>query len=293
MSEPKAVRRVGVIGAGVMGRGISQVCLQAGLEVRLHDTEPRQLAAARADITSRLDRLVAKGKLTQEERDRDLAGLEVVDVFDELGVVDLVIESAPEDLSLKADLFHRLDAAYPADVILATNTSSLPISGITANTEHRARTVGLHFFNPAPVLPLVEVIPGPSTSEETIDFAFAFAERLGKTPVRAVDRPGFIVSRVLDVMVNEAVRCVMDGNPPESVDTAMRLGANHPIGPLALADLMGIDVLVRVMESLQRGFGPAYAPAPLLKEMVEQGRLGRKVGRGFYAYDDGSTKPAG
>jgi len=293
MSEPSVVRRIGVIGAGVMGRGISQVCLQAGLDVRLFDVESLQLTAARAEITSRLDRLVTKEKLTPEERDRDLAGLQTVDAFDQLGVVDLVIETAPEDLGLKSDLFRRLDAAYPPEVILATNTSSLPISGITAGVVHGARTVGLHFFNPAPVLQLVEVIPGPSTSPGTTDTAFAFARQVGKTPVLAVDRPGFIVSRVLDVMVNEAARCVMDGNTPENVDAAMRLGANHPIGPLALADLMGIDILVHVMESLEEGFGTAYAPAPILHEMVEQGRLGRKVGRGFYEYADGSVKPAG
>jgi 3-hydroxybutyryl-CoA dehydrogenase len=292
MSEPSPVLRVGVIGAGVMGRGISQVCLQAGLGVRLFDVEPVQLVAAREEITARLDRLVAKEKLTSGERDRHLAGLQTVDAFDQLGTVDLVIETAPENLSIKSELFQRLDAAYPPEVILATNTSSLPISGIAAGVVYGARTVGLHFFNPAPVLQLVEVIPGPSTSPGTMDAAFAFARQLGKTPVLAVDRPGFIVSRVLDVMVNEAARCVMDGNTPENVDAAMRLGANHPIGPLALADLMGIDILVHVMESLEEGFGPAYAPAPILREMIDQGRLGRKVGHGFYDYPDGSAKPA-
>lgn len=280
--------RLAIVGAGVMGSGIAQTAIAAGWTAVVQDIDRDKMDSARASIAARLDRAVEKGTMDAAERDAALARLSFVGDLGELGAVTVVIEAATESLELKRMIMAALEDHVPDDVILGTNTSSLSISEIADAAAHPERVVGIHFFNPAPVMRLVEVIPGRSTSPEVVDAAKALAMSLGKTPVVAIDRAGFLVSRILDVMVNEAVRCVMDGNTPEDVDTAMRLGANLPIGPLALADLMGLDVLTSVLDRLADGLGSeSYRPAELLREHLADGRLGRKSGRGFYEYPSG------
>jgi len=278
-------RPLGIVGAGVMGRGIAQVAVTAGRPVILIDVDRDQVARATEEVDRRLARLVEKGALSDEQRVASMARLGIGQTATDLASCDVVIEAATESLEIKRTIVADLEAACEETTILASNTSSLSIADIADGALHPERLLGVHFFNPAPVMRLVEIIPGRATSDATIEAAQALARALGKEPVIASDRPGFIVSRVLDVMINEAVRCVMDGNDPADVDLAMRLGANLPIGPLALADLMGLDILKSVMERLESGFGSAaYAPARLLVDLVEQGRLGRKSGRGFFDY---------
>jgi 3-hydroxybutyryl-CoA dehydrogenase len=282
--DPNAL---GIVGAGVMGRGIAQVAVAAGRQAFLYDIDRERVQQAALEVGLRLDRLVEKGQLTVVERAMAMDRLIPVVELHSLAACSVVIEAATEDLDLKRRILQALEAVCDAAAVLATNTSSLSITEFAAAADSPGRVVGIHFFNPAPVMRLVEIIPGKATSDGTVEIARSFAIALGKQPVLAVDRPGFIVSRVLDVMVNEAIRCVMDGNTPEDVDTAMRLGANLPIGPLALADLMGLDVLKSVMDRLRTGLeSDGYAPAPLLLELVEQGHLGRKAGQGFYSYPD-------
>jgi len=282
--KPTDNRTIGVVGAGVMGAGISQVCLSAGYDVILHDKDDRQLQQATAAVEKGLERMVGKGNLTAEAKSDHLSRLSPTPEVDALAASSIVIEAVLEDLDAKRMLFRHLDNVCAAEVTLASNTSSLSISAIADATRRPERVVGLHFFNPAPVMKLVEIVRGIHTATTTFDATWSLAQKLGKTPVEAVDLPGFIVSRVLDVMINEAVRCVMAGNDPQAVDEAMVLGCNLPMGPLALADLMGIDVLLKVLERLQSGLGPGYEPAPLLREMVRQQKLGRKTGAGFYNY---------
>jgi len=282
------IGRLGIVGAGVMGSGIAQAAITAGWPTVVHDIDPARMDSAAATIASRLARAVEKGTLTASDRDAALSRLSFVRDLVDLGGVTLVLEAATEAIEPKRSIMRALDDLFPTDVVLGTNTSSLSISEIADATQHPERVVGIHFFNPAPVMRLVEVIPGRLTPSEVVEAAKRFALDLGKTPVVAIDRAGFIVSRILDVMVNEAIKCVMDGNSVDDVDTAMRLGANLPIGPLALADLMGLDVLTSVLDRLADGLdSESYRPASALREHVANGRLGRKSGQGFYEYSEG------
>jgi 3-hydroxybutyryl-CoA dehydrogenase len=280
------ISRIGVVGLGTMGSGIAQVCLQAGLEVVGRDVSAELGEQARARIDHYLSRGVEKERLTQDEKDAALARLCLVTDLAELASCQLVIEAAFEDLDVKRELFGELDRIAP-NAILATNTSALSVTQIAEATERPERVVGMHFFNPAPVLPLVEVIRTAHTSDETFDAAYAFAQRLGKEPVACNDTPGFIVNRILIPLLNDCVRVLDEARvTPEDVDRAMRFGANWPIGPCALIDLIGVDVHVHASEALHDALGEErMAPPQRLVEMRDAGHLGRKAGRGFYEYE--------
>jgi 3-hydroxybutyryl-CoA dehydrogenase len=281
------ISRVGVVGLGTMGAGIAQVCLQAGLEVVGRDVSEELGERARGTIDHYLSRGVEKGRLTQEEKHAALGRLTLTTELSDLGSCQLVIEAAFEDLEIKRELFGELDRVVPAPAILATNTSALSVTQIAHATSSPERIVGLHFFNPAPVLPLVEVVRTAQTSDEVFDAAYAFAQRIGKEPVACNDTPGFIVNRILIPLLNDCVRVLDEARvSPEDVDRAMRFGANWPIGPCALIDLIGVDVHVHASEALHGALGEGrMAPPERLLEMQSEGRLGRKSGRGFYEYD--------
>jgi 3-hydroxybutyryl-CoA dehydrogenase len=278
--------RVGVVGLGTMGAGIAQVCLQAGLEVVGREVAPELGERARERIDHYLSRGVEKERLTQDEKDGALARLSLTTELDDLAECRLVIEAAFEDLAVKRELFSELDRLVPPPAILATNTSALSVTEIADATEAPERVVGLHFFNPAPVLPLVEVVRTARTSDEAFDAAFAFARRIGKEPVACNDTPGFVVNRILIPLLNDCVRVLDEARvSPEDVDRAMRFGANWPIGPCALIDLIGVDVHVHASEALHGALGEErMAPPERLLEMQRLGQLGRKSGRGFYEY---------
>jgi 3-hydroxybutyryl-CoA dehydrogenase len=280
---------VGVVGLGTMGAGIAQVCLQAGLEVVGREVEPELGERARARIDHYLSRGVEKERLTQDEKDAALERLTLVTDLQALGDCDLVIEAAFEDLDVKRELFSQLDGMLAPEAILATNTSALSVTEIAEATNHPERVVGMHFFNPAPVLPLVEVIRTARTSDEAFQAAFDFARRIGKEPVACNDTPGFIVNRILIPLLNDCVRVLDEARvTPDDVDRAMRFGANWPIGPCALIDLIGVDVHVHASEALHGALGEErMAPPQRLLKMQEAGQLGRKTGRGFYEYDNG------
>jgi 3-hydroxybutyryl-CoA dehydrogenase len=281
------ISRIGVVGLGTMGSGIAQVCVQAGLEVVGREVSAELGERARGRIDHYLSRGVEKGRLTQDEKDAALARLRLVTDLAELSDCRLVIEAAFEDLEVKRELFRELDAIVGSDAILATNTSALSVTQIADATAQPQRVVGMHFFNPAPVLPLVEVIRTAHTSNEVFDAAFGFAQRIGKEPVACNDTPGFIVNRILIPLLNDCVRVLDEARvSPDDVDRAMRFGANWPIGPCALIDLIGVDVHVHASEALHAALGEErMAPPQRLLEMQEAGRLGRKAGRGFYEYD--------
>jgi 3-hydroxybutyryl-CoA dehydrogenase len=281
------IGRVGVVGLGTMGAGIAQVCLQAGLEVVGREVSPELGEKARERIDHYLSRGVEKGRLTQEDKDAALDRLTLVTELADLGRCQLVIEAAFEDLEVKRELFRELERTVEPDTILATNTSALSVTEIAAATTSPERVVGMHFFNPAPVLPLVEVIRTAHTSDEVFDTAYAFAERIGKEPVACNDTPGFIVNRILIPLLNDCVRVLDESRvTPEDVDRAMRFGVNWPIGPCALIDLIGIDVHVHASEALHAALGEErMAPPERLIQMQQAGHLGRKSGRGFYEYD--------
>jgi len=280
------ISRVGVVGLGTMGAGIAQVCVQAGLEVVGREVEPELGEAARSRIDHYLSRGVEKGRLTSEEKDAALSRLTTVTDLSELASCQLVIEAVFEDLEVKRETFAALDGIVAPEAILATNTSALSVTKIAEATQHPERVVGLHFFNPAPVLPLVEVIRTTRTSDEVFDAAYVFAQRIGKEPVACNDTPGFIVNRILIPLLNDCVRVLDEARvTPDDVDRAMRFGANWPIGPCALIDLIGVDVHIHASEALHSALGEErMAPPERLLEMQEAGLLGRKSGRGFFEY---------
>ncbi len=269
-----------VVGAGQMGGGIAQVVAASGRRVSLHDAAPGASVRAVATMRRSLEKLAEKGG---PDPDEVLARVEPVE---DVVAADLMIEAVVEDFAVKADVFRRADEKLPAGAILASNTSSIPITSLAAATARPQRVVGMHFFNPVPVLKLVEVVRGLDTSDETAAAIVALAEDLGKTPAEARDLPGFVSNRILMPFINEAAYALLEGvAEPEAIDTIARLGFAHPMGPLALADLIGLDTCVAIMEVLHEGLGDSkYAPCPLLRQYVQAGRLGRKSGRGFYAY---------
>ncbi|MEC8938054.1 MAG: 3-hydroxybutyryl-CoA dehydrogenase [Pseudomonadota bacterium] len=279
-------QRIGVVGAGTMGQGIAQVVAASGFNVRLYDVADEQLTRAKNAIDKGLEKLVAKEKMSEEGKQEALARLSTTTALDALSDCSVIIEAAPEQPALKEKLFRDI-SHLSSDAILASNTSSLSLTRLAAVCERPERVVGMHFFNPVPVLKLVEVIRAEQTSDATVERIEALAKALGKTAVPVGDAPGFVVNRLLVPMINEAAFIVQEGTAtPEAIDEAMKLGAAHPMGPLALADLIGLDVCLAIMEVLQEGFGdPKYRPCPLLKRMVAAGYLGRKSGRGFYIYE--------
>ena len=280
------ISRVGVVGLGTMGAGIAQVCVQAGLEVVGREVAPELGERARERIDHYLARGVEKERLTQEEKDAALGRLTLVTELDDLASCQLVIEAAFEDLAVKRELFEALERIVAPDAILATNTSALSVTEIASATSTPERVVGMHFFNPAPVLPLVEVIRTAETSDEVFDAAYAFVQRIGKEPVPCNDTPGFVVNRILIPLLNDCVRVLDEARvSPDDVDRAMRFGANWPIGPCALIDLIGVDVHVHASEALHAALGEErMAPPDRLRRMQADGHLGRKAGRGFYDY---------
>ena len=279
--------RVGVVGLGTMGAGIAQVCLQAGFEVVGREVESEHGERARERIDHYLARGVEKERLTQDEKEAALGRLTLTTELAGLADCQLVIEAAFEDLAVKRELFGELDRIAPPPAILATNTSALSVTQIADATQTPERVVGMHFFNPAPVLPLVEVVRTARTSDEAFETAFAFAQQLGKEPVACNDTPGFIVNRILIPLLNDCVRVLDEARvSPEDVDRAMRFGVNWPIGPCALIDLIGIDVHVHASEALHGALGEErMAPPERLLEMQREGNLGRKTGQGFFTYD--------
>ena len=280
------IRTVGVIGAGTMGNGIAQVFAQAGFTVRLIDVGQPVLDRARKAIEKSLAKLVEKGTLTAEERAETMGRLSTSTAIDRLGDADYVVEAIVEDAEAKRTLFTSLDAFVKPDVILASNTSSISITVLGAATKRPDKVLGMHFMNPVPLMALVELIRGQATSADSMRIASELCTQLGKTAVEAADYPGFIANRVLMPMINEAMFAVMEGvGTPEAIDTVMRLGMNHPMGPLTLADFIGLDVCLAIMNVLHDGLGdPKYRPCPLLRRMVAAGQLGRKSGQGFYTY---------
>ena len=277
---------LGIIGAGTMGSGIAQVAALAGLDVALVDVDDARIARGRAAIAASLERLAAKAKLARGEPEAALARIQGTTDYASLADRDFVIEAATENEALKLEILRRVDAAARGDAILATNTSSISVTKLAAATRRPSRFVGLHFFNPVPLMSLVEVVRGLQTDDATAEAAAGLARTLGKTPVVVRSSPGFVVNRLLIPMLNEAAFACAEGvAPPAEIDEAMKLGANHPMGPLALADLIGLDVVVAVMDVFYRDFNdPKYRPAPILRELVAAGRLGRKSGQGFYSY---------
>ena len=280
------IKTFGVIGAGQMGNGITQVAAMSGLSVIMNDIKDEFVERGLATITKILARNVDKGKMTDDEKNAVLGRIKTSVSLKDMSSADFVVEAAVENEGLKFQIFKDLDEVCQPGVILATNTSSIPIGRIAAQTRRPEKVIGMHFMNPVPVMKLVEVIPGIATSEETLKVTWELSEKFGKTPARANDFPGFIANRILLPMINEAVYCLYHNvGTREDIDTVMKLGMNHPMGPLTLADLIGLDTCLAVMETLYDGFKDSkYRPCPLLRKYVEAGWLGRKTGKGFYEY---------
>jgi len=280
------IKTFGVVGAGQMGNGIAQVAAMSGLDVIMNDIKTEFVERGLATITKILTRSVDKGKRTDDEKNTILGRIKPSIDLQDMSKADFVVEAATENEGLKFQIFKNLDEICESGIILATNTSSIPIGRIAAQTRRPEKVIGMHFMNPVPVMKLIEVIPGIATSDETLKTTWDLSEKFGKTPAKANDYPGFIANRILLPMINEAVYCLYHGvGTREDIDTVMKLGMNHPMGPLALADLIGLDTCLAIMETLYDGFKDSkYRPCPLLRKYVEAGWLGRKTGKGFYDY---------
>jgi len=279
-----AIKNVFVIGAGTMGNGIAQVSAQAGYNVTMSDVKDEFISKGMAAIEKSLDRGVKKGTMQESEKAEIISRIKTTLDMNDAKDADLVIEAAPEVVDLKKNIFKQLDEICKADAIMATNTSSLPIGEIAAATKRPEKVIGIHFMNPVPIMKGVEVIPGRHTADDVLEASKEYVKSIGKEPCEARDYAGFIVSRLVDALMNEAFFCVMDGNKPEEVDKAVKLCLNHPMGPLELCDLAGADIVLHGLETMYADFGERLMPAPLLKNMVRSGDLGRKAGRGFYDY---------
>jgi 3-hydroxybutyryl-CoA dehydrogenase len=280
------IKTFGVIGAGQMGNGIAQVAAMSGLDVIMNDISDEFVQRGLGTVEKILSRGVEKGKLSEDDKNAVLGRIKPSTSLKDMASADFVVEAAIEREDIKSQIFKDLDEICEAQAILATNTSSIPIGRIAAQTTRPEKVIGMHFMNPVPVMKLVEVICGIATSEETLKITWDLAEKFGKTPAKAEDYPGFIANRILLPMINEAIYCLYHGvGTREDIDTVMRLGMNHPMGPLTLADLIGLDTCLAIMQTLYDGFNDSkYRPCPLLRKYVEAGWLGRKTGRGFYEY---------